>query len=81
MVYDVDLNSPLRYANDKGLKSGIMPEFKTMQGQVIAVFNSFACIIAAFFFGIFQFFYIRKFERLLLFLRYKLNDYTKIYIY
>lgn len=54
MVFDVDLNSPLRYANDKGLKSGIMPEFKTMQGQVIAVFNSFACIIAAFFFGIFQ---------------------------
>jgi hypothetical protein len=52
MVYNVDLNSSLRFEGDKKLKSGsFVPEFKTMQGQVIAVINSFACIVAAFFFG------------------------------
>ena len=52
MVYNVDLNSPLRFNNDNKSKSGtVIPDFKTLQGQLIAVINTFAVIIGAFFFG------------------------------
>lgn len=51
MVYNVDLNSPLRF-DDYSVKGGkIVPEFKTLQGQIIAIINTFAVIIGSFVFG------------------------------
>jgi hypothetical protein len=49
MVSNVDLNSP--YRQSKSTKARFVPEFKTLQGQIVSIFNVVLVVGGAFAFG------------------------------
>ncbi len=50
MVKNVDLNSPLRFQNSFKTQT-VSTDFRTAQGQLIAIFNMILVILGAFLFG------------------------------